>query len=261
MVQAMDRDASDENQRDASPEGERYAAGSGTDRGGGDAAIRSAGDGETSPEAGAVVRSLIFEDSAAASLPPIPSPGPVRGNRGGARPGAGRKPASGKSKPESKPAAAQTASTARPRVTIDTQAAGALLALAEGGLVMAVGPEAALNDYERTMIEPPLGRMLARMAPESAARVAAFADPITLLVGIGAYVSRVFMTRDRNARTESGPRRPAARPTTTPGAQPAPVRPGVVVVPNGPPADSVAAATNGAITRDDLEIGRELGGI
>lgn len=129
--------------------------------------------------------------------------------------------------------------------------------LVEGGLMVTVGAHAQLTDYERTMIEPPLGRMLGRMAPESVARFSAFADPITLLLGVVAYSTRVFVTRDRNA--QHGPTRPAARPATTVQPVPAPSAGTVVAVPNGVPPGAPSA--NGALDRDDLEVAQQLAGV
>lgn len=254
----MARGASE--QTNEADEDERASeAGDGDDGGSGAASGGIGGPSEAPPEASASVRSISFEEFGA-DLPPVHSPGPLRPNRGGARPGAGRKAKTGGAAPESKPTKAKTASTASPKLTPDTQAAGALLQLVEGSLMLTVGRHAEMSAYERTMIEPPLGRMLGRMAPESVAKFSAFADPIALLLGIVAYSTRVFVTRDRNA--QPGGSRPAARPVRTAPAEPAPPLGTVRTVPNGGVPAGPAQHANGAVLdADDVEIAEELGAI
>lgn len=101
--------------------------------------------------------------------------------------------------------------------------------------MMAIGPKAAMLPEERRQIEPPLGRILARLSPQAATLVATFADPLMLGVGIVAYVTRV--TR------QDGPKSPpAARTaplTVTPTQQPS--TPASAVTVNGAGGPTIAA--------------------
>lgn len=53
------------------------------------------------------------------------------------------------------------------------------------------GPDAAMTSYERAMIEPPLGRILARHSAVSD-RLASLADPLALVIGVAMWGGRVF---------------------------------------------------------------------
>lgn len=48
---------------------------------------------------------------------------------------------------------------------------------------------------ERSLIEPALGRLLARMAPERIERLGRLADPLMLLAGWGLYARRIAATK------------------------------------------------------------------
>jgi len=142
--------------------------------GGGDAGVTS---GQAQPEAPTTL--LVVDQTA---------PKRSHHKRGGARPGAGRKPVAGNSKPS---APKPPPSGHIKDIGVGREAAAALLAITEGGLMMAIGPRAAMLPEERGKIEPPLGRILARMSPQAATLVASFADPLMLGVAVVAYVSRI----------------------------------------------------------------------
>lgn len=178
------------------------------------------------------------DGAAAIPLEPI-ADRPRKSGRGGKRSGAGRKP-SGSSPSASKPAAQKRPSESHIRdIGIGREAAHGLLAMIEGGLGMAVGPRALMTREERERIEPPLGRILARMTPAAAERIASFADPIMLGAGIVIYARRVMVTPD--APPPQARREPQNRPPAAPGS-PVPIRP--TQQPSSPP----PAPQNGVAT-------------
>lgn len=90
----------------------------------------------------------------------------------------------------------------------DGAVAGLLLSLAEGMFAAAWGPEGRFTPKERAIIEPPLGRIIARMSPGDAAKFASFADPIFLASGLLIYGMRIWtvqQSRVPNRQGEPGP--------------------------------------------------------
>lgn len=69
-----------------------------------------------------------------------------------------------------------------------------LLTLLDGAVSVGLGIDAAMTDFERQMIEPPLTRMLARYTDLSD-KIAQFSDPVMLLIGLGAWGARLAATR------------------------------------------------------------------
>lgn len=196
----------------------------------------------TGPESGDAtpenVASLGFADLEAGDRPPPPS------RRGGRRPGAGRKP--GKpTTPDDRPVTRPAGQKHIPNIGVGNEAAAALLAITQGGLMMAIGdPRVALLPSEREQIEPPLARMLARLSPEAATMVATFADPLILGVGLVTWMTRIFTLPKASQRPPAG----QPRPPVVPG-QPTPIRT-ELPADGGPPAQPIV---NG-ITNPDAHI-------
>lgn len=74
----------------------------------------------------------------------------------------------------------------------DLNVAGILVTLVEGMVVPAIGEKAKFRPDERKLIEPSLGRIMARMSPSAAGHFTALADPILLGTGLLLWGFRVF---------------------------------------------------------------------
>lgn len=178
----------------------------------------------------------------------LPSPhelaGPpplTRSRRGGARPGAGRKPSQKSATVAPAPKAPAAPKSSSRKDAPDPEAARALLTLAEGGLQLAVGERAKMSATERMFIEPPLGRLMGRLNERSAARVSALTDPLMLGIGLLMYGMRLF--------------------GAAPAAPTAPSRPNPAPNPSQPPTTPPRApvAQNGTLGDDD-DLSHYLGG-
>jgi hypothetical protein len=77
-----------------------------------------------------------------------------------------------------------------------------LLAILDGAVSIALGPECAMTSDEREMISEPLARIMARLTPETTDLVDKWTDPIMLAVGFGMYLSRVFFVLKRKSEEE-----------------------------------------------------------
>ena len=77
--------------------------------------------------------------------------------------------------------------------TNDAALAAAMLVGALDGMAQAVvDPEAGLTAQERDLIEPPLGRILDRLSPEMAEKIAILGDPVLLAFGLGLWSLRLI---------------------------------------------------------------------
>jgi hypothetical protein len=87
----------------------------------------------------------------------------------------------------------------------DAQAAMLLLML-DGAAVSIGGEDAKLNVIERTLIEPALARMIARIDPAKAQAISKWIDPIMILAGGSLWFVRVReMAKDQGSGGGSGP--------------------------------------------------------
>lgn len=136
--------------------------------------------------------------SASVTTPQAPRPAAARSHKAGA----------GK---QAREAAAQA----------DAQAgAAAIMAMAEGMVTAAFGPEAAPNDTERFLINGSLPQMLAAMEPETVRKVQAVTFPLMLMAGLGAWGFRVYMlTRPRGDDGGGASSSPVVTPPPPDGAQ------------------------------------------
>lgn len=103
------------------------------------------------------------------------------------------------------------------------QAALTLLTILDGAIGLSLGPECQLTPDERQMIEAPLTRIMARLAPETTEAIDRWTDPILLAFGVATWGARVFFVLQRQA-SEAQPSKPAT--TQTPEAQPTITRAG-----------------------------------
>lgn len=88
---------------------------------------------------------------------------------------------------------------------LDQKAVSTLLAICEGFMVPQLGDAARFAPNERQLIEPSLANILARMAPEQAAKFSAVADPLMLGTGLLMWALRVF-------NRPAAPPQPTGRP-------------------------------------------------
>ncbi len=92
-----------------------------------------------------------------------------------------------------------------------------LLLLLDGVGMMAFGDYARLNGTEKAMLEEPLTRMLAKVSPNSLNLIGKYSDPVLLMMGLLAWISRV--TTERKRREE------AQKPAVQNEPQPQPLNP------------------------------------
>ena len=100
-----------------------------------------------------------------------------------------------------------------PGPKLDAQASRLVMQLVESLAVQNLGEDVRLTTAERNLIEPPLGRIMARMSPQGAAAFAAFADPVLLLTGLFMWGGRLMAARE--ARKERPVQQPIIRPDFT----------------------------------------------
>jgi hypothetical protein len=87
----------------------------------------------------------------------------------------------------------------------DTQTVLMLITILDGLAVAAIGPEAALLPFEREMIEGPASRILARMDAGAREAVDKWSDPVTLIIGLGFWGSRLAGMQAAREKANSKP--------------------------------------------------------
>lgn len=95
--------------------------------------------------------------------------------------------------PAKKPAAAQRRNPkarAKDR-QVGVENAAVILSLLDGLAVSMLGPDAALNDFDRLMIADPLERIMGRLQWETGEAVNRWADPILLVIGLIGWGNRL----------------------------------------------------------------------
>lgn len=108
---------------------------------------------------------------------------------------------------------AKTAPATNRKTELKDSAAG-IIQTAELLLISVLGPEAAFQEHERTMLELGLPDTLERITPEVASRVQAIAMPSLLIVGAGAYGLRILnMLQARNKTTGRATKPHSFKPT------------------------------------------------
>lgn len=75
---------------------------------------------------------------------------------------------------------------------VGSENAAIILSLLDGLAVTVLGPEAALNDFERLMIQEPLERIMSRMEWQTGEMVNRWMDPILLTIGLIGWGGRLL---------------------------------------------------------------------
>jgi hypothetical protein len=109
-------------------------------------------------------------------------------------------------------------------------AASAMLMMAEALAVANLGAVASFNPFERSMIQPPLANILARLKPETTQKFGAVMDPVVLLAGLAMWYMRIQGTMKRASTAKSGTPSSAGEAGGSAGVAP-PVEPASEPVP------------------------------
>ncbi len=169
--------------------------------------LRQRGAGAETSSSAETVPAQLDTESPAAAVPPAPEfqtveapPKPPRSYR-----------------PRVTSAKAQEEEAQKAKDEAAAQAAMFLLML-DSLAVSTAGEEARLNDIERTLIEPALARMLARIDAQRAAMIQRYADPLMILAGSGLWLVRMreIQKERKGRRDDNSPPPPGGAPDASP---------------------------------------------
>jgi hypothetical protein len=140
----------------------------------------------------------------------------------------------------------------------------AQLLIASGNMVVItwLGTECAMEKREAEMLEPPVGRLLARLSPADSEKLSTFIDPLVILIALGTWGNRIIRIqrakRGSISDTEFARATGMADSVPTPSPDIAPQREEVyqpIVEPNQPPRSRVPVNPNGIPVTITQQIG------